>query len=138
MKLDTLKLRALLSDIRRRITARDSFEGTISWSYLEEGLEQGECEVSAVYRIDNIAGQGGTRIIAPTIEGLPRATDTLLRIGLLSEDETRELIGFIAARTAFRDPDFPERACDRCRQPYRGPAVYCCHACALSDGEYHA
>jgi hypothetical protein len=34
---------------------------------------------------------------------------------------------------AYRNNAFPERACDHCGQPYRGPAVYCRHECALAD-----
>jgi hypothetical protein len=34
---------------------------------------------------------------------------------------------------AYRDEQFPERACDRCGEPYRGPAVYCSLKCALED-----
>ena len=28
---------------------------------------------------------------------------------------------------------FPERPCDKCGKPYRGPAVYCSLTCALAD-----
>lgn len=31
---------------------------------------------------------------------------------------------------AYRDESYSERACDNCETPYRGPAVYCCAACA--------
>jgi ribosomal protein S27AE len=31
------------------------------------------------------------------------------------------------------DEAFPERPCDRCGKPYRGPAVYCSLTCALAD-----
>jgi RecJ-like exonuclease len=34
---------------------------------------------------------------------------------------------------AYRDPQFPERACDKCGELYRGPAVYCSLRCALAD-----
>jgi hypothetical protein len=37
------------------------------------------------------------------------------------------------ARAAYRDDHFPERNCDRCGKPYRGPAVYCSLDCALAD-----
>lgn len=34
---------------------------------------------------------------------------------------------------AYFDNSFPERACDYCRRPYRGPALYCCLAHAVAD-----
>jgi hypothetical protein len=37
------------------------------------------------------------------------------------------------AEAAYYDPRCPVRLCDCCEQTYRGPAVYCCHACALDD-----
>jgi hypothetical protein len=33
----------------------------------------------------------------------------------------------------YRNDIFPERACDRCGQMYRGPAVYCSLKCAIAD-----
>jgi len=33
----------------------------------------------------------------------------------------------------YRDPRWPERACDRCGLPYQGPAVYCSLECAIAD-----
>lgn len=33
----------------------------------------------------------------------------------------------------YSDPTFPERRCDFCGLPYRGPAVYCSLECALAD-----
>jgi hypothetical protein len=33
----------------------------------------------------------------------------------------------------YRDDNFPERNCDCCGNLYKGPAVYCSHACALKD-----
>jgi Zn ribbon nucleic-acid-binding protein len=37
------------------------------------------------------------------------------------------------ARAGYRDEQFPERACDHCGKPYRGPAVYCSLTCAVED-----
>lgn len=34
-------------------------------------------------------------------------------------------------QSAYYDPREAVRLCDECDQPYRGPAVYCSHACAL-------
>jgi Family of unknown function (DUF6166) len=36
---------------------------------------------------------------------------------------------------AYSDPSCPERACDYCGKPYRGPAVYCSLECATADAE---
>lgn len=38
-----------------------------------------------------------------------------------------------AGAAAYHNDSYPERACDRCKRPYRGPAVYCSLACALAD-----
>ena len=37
------------------------------------------------------------------------------------------------ACAAYRDDSYPERRCDYCDKPYRGPAVYCRLDCALAD-----
>lgn len=34
---------------------------------------------------------------------------------------------------SYVDPSFPERQCDYCGKPYRGPAVYCSLICAVDD-----
>lgn len=34
---------------------------------------------------------------------------------------------------SYRDENYPERLCDHCEKPYRGPAVYCCQRCALTE-----
>lgn len=34
---------------------------------------------------------------------------------------------------AYFDNRCPERKCDYCRRPYRGPALYCCLAHAEAD-----
>lgn len=33
----------------------------------------------------------------------------------------------------YHDESYPERACDRCGEPYQGPAVYCSIQCAVAD-----
>lgn len=38
-----------------------------------------------------------------------------------------------AAARAYRDDRYPERRCDHCDTPYRGPAVYCSLECAQAD-----
>ncbi len=35
------------------------------------------------------------------------------------------------ARASYRDASYPERLCDYCGQPYRGPVTYCQLECAL-------
>lgn len=37
------------------------------------------------------------------------------------------------ARAAYLDASKPERNCDHCGSPYRGPAVYCSLECAQAD-----
>lgn len=34
---------------------------------------------------------------------------------------------------AYINSSYPERNCDYCGLPYRGPAVYCSFTCAISD-----
>ena len=53
--------------------------------------------------------------------------------GKLSDAEASELLSFVTSRAAFRDDTCAERECDHCGNPYRGPSVYCCHACATAD-----
>lgn len=53
--------------------------------------------------------------------------------GKLSDAEASELLSFVISRAAFRDDTWDERACEHCANPYRGPSVYCCHACATAD-----
>ncbi len=50
----------------------------------------------------------------------------------LDVTEAREAAAFIRARAAYRDNTGPPRACDHCGKEYRGPAVFCCHACATA------
>jgi hypothetical protein len=33
----------------------------------------------------------------------------------------------------YRDDSYPERICDGCQKPYRGPAIYCSLDCARRD-----
>jgi hypothetical protein len=37
------------------------------------------------------------------------------------------------AEAAYFDESYPERLCDYCGKPYRGPAVYCALRCAIAD-----
>jgi hypothetical protein len=37
------------------------------------------------------------------------------------------------APASYRNSSFPERQCDYCGKPYRGPAVYCSLECATDD-----
>ena len=51
------------------------------------------------------------------------------------EDEGYELVMISCeggSDDAYRDNRFAERPCDHCGKPYRGPAVYCRHECALA------
>jgi len=51
----------------------------------------------------------------------------------LSEEEAQAIWAIANSRASFRQPDYAERKCDRCDTPYRGPSVYCSHACAVAD-----
>lgn len=42
-------------------------------------------------------------------------------------------VDLLPARLAYHDPAEPERACEHCGQPYRGPAEYCSIECADAD-----
>ena len=66
MKMPTDRLKGILQDIISVISTGDSFEGTLTYSCMEEGLSPGEWEVTASYRIGNSTGQGGSVIINPT------------------------------------------------------------------------
>jgi hypothetical protein len=138
MKVNTDQLHALLADIDARVTAYDSFEGTITYEAIPG--KPGELEVSARYRIGNNEGQGSWRIIP----GAPPPGSTVkhnvelwcgdtLTVGQLNDFEQRELLSLLVSRSAFRNDSCEERKCDHCEQPYRGPAVFCCHACAMAD-----
>lgn len=56
-------LKKVLQDIAERVGEGDSFEGNLSYTGLTPGLERDEFEVSAAYRVGNLEGQGGMRII---------------------------------------------------------------------------
>jgi hypothetical protein len=63
MKMNTKTLVELLADIAKRVEAGDSFEGSLSYTCMQEHLGPNEWEVQASYRIGNTEGQGGMRII---------------------------------------------------------------------------
>jgi hypothetical protein len=66
---------------------------------------------------------------------VPRETFKLVeKVRKLREDE---LDTQAAADLSYLDVSYPLRNCDnaRCGKPYRGPAVYCSHACAIDDVE---
>lgn len=62
------QLLEVLDDIRARVERDDSFEGSLSYSCMEEHLpkEGKHFEVSANYRVGNSLGQGGVSIIEAT------------------------------------------------------------------------
>lgn len=55
--------------------------------------------------------------------------DLLPNLDLMELDE---VLGMAKARAMYRDSSQPERNCDHCEQPYRGPAVFCCLRCTLA------
>jgi hypothetical protein len=63
MKQKTAELVRELREMAAAIERSDSFEGSIMYSCLDDGLAPGEWEVSGAYRIGNSDGQGGMRIL---------------------------------------------------------------------------
>ena len=63
MKLCTEDLLALLDELKSRIKTGDSFEGAVTYTCLDDGLQPGEWEVTGSYRVGNRDGQGGMRIL---------------------------------------------------------------------------
>lgn len=63
MKMPKADLIAMLKDMIVCIQTDDSFEGTVTYSVMEENLGPGELEVSAFYRYGNSYGQGGCVVI---------------------------------------------------------------------------
>lgn len=64
MKVSKAVLLAALDDIRERVASGDSFEGSLNYSCMEEGLLPDEFEFVGSYRINNKYGQGGMRIFS--------------------------------------------------------------------------
>lgn len=62
-KLTKPELLAVLDDIRAHVAADDSFEGSLEYSWLDDGLPKGRVRVDSAYRIGNREGQGGMRIV---------------------------------------------------------------------------
>lgn len=66
MKFTTTELASILRDISARIEMGDSIEGHIFYTAVGEyydDLQHDEWEVRGVYRIGNLDGQGGVRMI---------------------------------------------------------------------------
>ena len=63
MKISKEVLLLLLEDMRKRIEANDSFEGSVEYSCMQDECEKNEFVVKANYRIGNTNGQGGMRTI---------------------------------------------------------------------------
>jgi len=58
------ELLAVLDDIRLRVAAGDSFEGSIEWMIPEDpSAGPRDFAVRASYRVGNLQGQGGMRMI---------------------------------------------------------------------------
>lgn len=68
MKLTRQELLAVIDNMRAVVAIGDSFEGNIHYTCMTEGLEQNEFEVSATYRVGNLDGQGGCRVIPAATE----------------------------------------------------------------------
>ena len=63
MKISQADFVALLDEIRTAVAAGDSWEGRISYSAMDADLQAGEFRVEGAYRIGNLHGQGGVRLI---------------------------------------------------------------------------
>ena len=62
--LDHETLVAVLTDMLERVRAGDSFEGSITWATPEDPAAPARAfDVMASYRIGNLQGQGGMRVI---------------------------------------------------------------------------
>lgn len=59
------ELVSLLDDIRDRVAAGDSFEGRLQ--YLLSNDADKPFEVAALYRVDNLLGQGSTRMVGVAV-----------------------------------------------------------------------
>lgn len=62
------QLLGILADIRERLEARDSMEGTISWCWTEE---PGVYNVTGTYRVGNSEGQGGCVLLRDAVDDEP-------------------------------------------------------------------
>jgi hypothetical protein len=63
VKVQTQELITILDDIRQRIQAGDSFEGHLSYTYLDGECDAGDFFINATYRVGNLQGQGSMRVI---------------------------------------------------------------------------
>jgi len=66
MKMAKQQLLDVLDALKAAVAADDSFEGSIEYSAMADGLGHGEFEVSGAYRIGNSMGQGGMRVFERT------------------------------------------------------------------------
>lgn len=63
MKVSKEGLLNILQDMIETIKADDSFEGSLSYTVMDDDLGPGEFEVGAFYRFGNSMGQGGAVVI---------------------------------------------------------------------------
>jgi hypothetical protein len=89
-----------------------------------------ECGAMVVQFLDGTAFCPGCRMVGWKSDEHARTElrATLMRLDLIGEGVSRE-----RAKRAYIDPWCPARRCDRCGEPYQGPAVYCSLACAEAD-----
>lgn len=57
------ELLEVVDDMRQRIEVGDSFEGFLNYLMPEEGDDPGGFRVEARYRVGNLQGQGGMRMV---------------------------------------------------------------------------
>lgn len=65
------ELLMVLEDIKERVEAGDSFEGSVEYLIPEEDAPPGSFAVRASYRVGNTMGQGGLRMIGEWAEEGP-------------------------------------------------------------------
>lgn len=63
LKTKTADLAAILHDIAARVEAGDSFEGSISYTCMDEDCRPDEFLIEGAYRVGNSEGQGGMHLL---------------------------------------------------------------------------
>lgn len=73
--LTTAEFVAILEDIKKVVAERDSFEGTLTYTFPEEDDPDDTFRVEARYRIGNSMGQGGMVVVGEFGEEGPSETN---------------------------------------------------------------
>ena len=109
MKHSADQLAAILEHMAASVKAGDSFEGSIAYSCMADDLGPGEFSVDGGYRIGNLEGQGGYRLLG---DREPPSTTTIamtkdlwvdaaakeaIRLGYLAKDAVEAAIAHWSA-----------------------------------------